>query len=103
MNQSLKKTTIYLVLLREFPSSSLLKRKTHDINLPLSIPTFVEFALTRVQLHIRYLERNRHIRLSRKQYVLEVIVRRLDLLLVGGHKTVLGFGVRLDLRVLDLE
>lgn len=91
------------ILLITFPNQSLPKRQTHDINLPLCIPTLIKLPLTSIQLHIRYLERNRHIRLSCKQYILEVIVRRLDLLLIGGHKSVLGFCVWLDLWVLDLE
>lgn len=84
-------------------SWSLLKRKTHDINLSFSVPAFIELSLTRVEFHIGNFERNSHVGLSRKQDVLVVVVRRLDLLLVGRHETVLRFGVRLDLRVLDLK
>lgn len=84
-------------------SSLLLKRKTHDINLSFSVPAFIELSLTRVQFHIGNFERNSHVGLSCKQYVLVVVVRRLDLLLVGRHETVLRFGVWLNLRVLDLK
>jgi hypothetical protein len=84
-------------------SSSLLKRKTHDINLSFSVPAFIELSLTRVQFHIGNFERDSHVGLSRKQDVLVVVVRCLDLLLVGRHETVLRFGVRLNLRVLDLK
>jgi len=82
---------------------SLLERHTHDIDLPLSIPAFIELALTSIKLHIGHLERDGNIGLSSKQNILEVIIGSLNLLLIRRHKPILRLRVGLDLRVLYLE
>merc|ERR1712039_819748 len=75
----------------------------HREDLARLVPVHIELVVILVDLHVRHLERYGLVGLASQEKILELRIRRLDLLLVSGHESVPRLGLIRNLRVLHFE